>query len=66
MHVHVSSPEGEAKFWLEPILSLASETGLGRRELAQMQRVVEPGIFDIFVGSSSVSTVTTQLQVNPI
>ena len=41
MHVHVSCPEGEAKFWLEPLLSLASHTGLSRRELARMQRVVE-------------------------
>jgi hypothetical protein len=41
MHVHVSSPDGEAKFWLEPILSLATHTGLGSRELAHIQRVVE-------------------------
>jgi hypothetical protein len=42
MHVHVSSPDGEAKFWLEPILSLATQTGrLSSRELARMQRVVE-------------------------
>lgn len=41
MHVHVSSPTGEAKFWLEPILSLATHTGLDARELMRMQRVVE-------------------------
>jgi hypothetical protein len=41
LHVHVSSPEGEAKFWLEPILSLATHTGLSARELARMQRAVE-------------------------
>jgi hypothetical protein len=41
MHVHVSSPDGEAKFWLEPILALASHTGLSRRELSAMQRKVE-------------------------
>ena len=28
MHVHLSSPDGEAKFWTEPILALASHTGL--------------------------------------
>ena len=28
MHVHVGSPDGEAKFWLEPRLSLATHTGL--------------------------------------
>jgi hypothetical protein len=41
VHVHVASPDGEAKFWLEPILALASHTGLGTGELAKMQRVVE-------------------------
>jgi hypothetical protein len=39
--MHVQSPEGEAKFWLEPILSLATHTGLSARELSRMQRVVE-------------------------
>lgn len=39
MHVHVTSPEGEAKFWLEPILALAGHTGLSARELARVQRV---------------------------
>ena len=41
MHVHVSSPDGEAKFGLEPILSLATHTGLAARELARTQRAVE-------------------------
>ena len=41
MHVHVSSPDGEAKYWLEPILALASHTGLSARELKRMQQVVE-------------------------
>ena len=41
MHVHVSCPDGEAKFWLEPLLALATHTGLGSRELARMQRAVE-------------------------
>ena len=33
LHVHLSSPDGEAKFWLEPILALAVHTGLTAREL---------------------------------
>jgi hypothetical protein len=41
MHVHVSSPDGEAKFWLEPLLALAAHTGLPHRELRHMQRLVE-------------------------
>jgi len=41
MHVHLSSPDGEAKFWIEPILALASHTGLPARELKKMQTIVE-------------------------
>jgi len=41
MHVHVACADGEAKFWLEPILALASHTGLRARDLAEMQQVVE-------------------------
>lgn len=41
MHVHVSSPSGEAKFWLEPMLALAAHTGVTSRELKNMQKLVE-------------------------
>jgi len=33
MHVHVTSGDGEAKFWLEPIVSLASSQGYSKRQL---------------------------------
>jgi hypothetical protein len=41
MHVHIESPDGEAKFWIEPLLALTSHSGLPARELARMQRAVE-------------------------
>lgn len=41
MHVHVSCPNGEAKFWLEPVLALAEHTGLRSRELRRIQVVIE-------------------------
>ena len=41
MHVHISSLDGEAKFLLEPVLALASHSGLPARELKKMQRIVE-------------------------
>lgn len=41
MHVHVSSADGEAKFWIEPLVALADATGLGHRELRELQDVVE-------------------------
>ena len=40
-HVHVVSPEGEAKFWLEPIVALAESFRLSPRELKELQGVVE-------------------------
>jgi hypothetical protein len=41
MHVHVVSPDGEAKFWLEPIVSLATFDGFGPHQLTRLQGVVE-------------------------
>jgi hypothetical protein len=42
VHVHVSCPDGEAKFWLEPVIALADYTpGLSRRRLTEMQQLVE-------------------------
>jgi hypothetical protein len=41
LHVHVESGSGEAKFWLEPIVSLAVNKGLNVRELKAIQRIVE-------------------------
>jgi len=41
MHVHVGSPHGEAKFWLEPAIELARNYGLGDAELKAAQRLVE-------------------------
>ena len=41
MHVHVTCEDGEAKFWLEPILSLATYHGLNQRKLNEIQKIVE-------------------------
>ncbi len=40
-HVHVVSSEGEAKFWLEPIVALAEKSGLSAKQLNEIQKVVE-------------------------
>ncbi|MFM8454606.1 MAG: DUF4160 domain-containing protein [Gammaproteobacteria bacterium] len=47
MHVHVNSQDGEAKFWLEPIVALASNYGLSRTQLKEIQNLVEEHIHDI-------------------
>ena len=41
LHIHIASPEGEAKFWLEPVLELAENKGLASRELTKLAKIVE-------------------------
>jgi len=41
VHVHVSCEKGEAKFWLGPIISLATYHGLNASKLDQIQEIVE-------------------------
>lgn len=40
MHIHVQHAEGEAKFWLEPSVALASQHGLTSRKLAVIERLI--------------------------
>ncbi|RKY08995.1 MAG: DUF4160 domain-containing protein [Planctomycetota bacterium] len=40
-HVHVVSPDGEAKFWIEPMVVLAACSGLTKRQVSYLQKVVE-------------------------
>ena len=39
-HIHVSCPAGVAKFWLEPLVSLASYYRLSAKELRQVEDIV--------------------------
>ena len=41
IHIHVTCEDGEAKFWLEPIVSLAISHGLNARRLSEIQKIVE-------------------------
>ena len=41
MHVHVHSPRGEAKFWLEPAISLAKNGGLSTQQINVVLRVIQ-------------------------
>ena len=47
IHVHVAHPDGEAKFWLPPVVALATHTGLSRRQLREAQTVVETHLEEI-------------------
>lgn len=37
MHVHVTGPEGEAKYWLEPDIELATSHGLPAHLLSELE-----------------------------
>jgi hypothetical protein len=41
IHVHVMCPDGEAKFWIEPIVALNENQGLSPRVLNELQSLVE-------------------------
>jgi hypothetical protein len=41
MHIHVTCSEGEAKFWLEPVIALATFYRLSPKQLNELQKVVE-------------------------
>ena len=40
-HVHVTCPDGEAKYWVEPTVALADFVGLSKKQLIELQRFVE-------------------------
>jgi hypothetical protein len=40
-HVHVVSADGEAKFWLEPEIELAKNHHYSRKQLKQIELLIE-------------------------
>jgi hypothetical protein len=47
MHVHVLCSSGEAKFWLTPVVHLATSTGLSPRQITDAQGVVQAHMKEI-------------------
>ncbi len=41
IHVHINSVDGEAKFWIEPIVTLANYQGYTKKQLLELQKIVE-------------------------
>jgi hypothetical protein len=39
-HVHVAHPDGEAKFWLDPIIEVAVVIGLSAHQLREAREIV--------------------------
>ncbi len=40
-HIHVASPDGEAKFWITPQVVLARNAGLSKRQIEELKKVIE-------------------------
>ena len=49
-HVHVTCEYGEAKFWFEPLISLAVYHGLNQKKLSEMQAIIEKHKNEIIKG----------------
>ena len=41
IHVHVLSADGEAKYWLEPEISLAKNYNLSPKQLREIESIIE-------------------------
>ncbi len=41
MHIHILSPDGEAKFWIEPVVALADYRGYSTKQITELKKVVE-------------------------
>lgn len=47
MHVHIWSPEGEAKFWIEPIVALADYKKFSSKQIKELDKVVNEHVKEI-------------------
>ena len=47
IHIHVHCADGEAKFWIEPIPSLAESQNLSSKQLNKLQKIVEKHLDEI-------------------
>ncbi|MCH8218481.1 MAG: DUF4160 domain-containing protein [Planctomycetes bacterium] len=41
VHIHVSSPDGEAKFWMTPSVELSKNIGFSEHQIHELTKVVE-------------------------
>jgi hypothetical protein len=46
-HVHVEHAEGEAKFWIDPVIELAANFGLKPKQIAEAQSVIKEHLNEI-------------------
>ncbi|MEX0289358.1 MAG: DUF4160 domain-containing protein [Flavobacteriaceae bacterium] len=46
-HIHIYSPDGEAKFWIEPNIELSVNKGLKKTELKEIEKLIEENLNEI-------------------
>lgn len=46
-HVHVQHADGEAKFWIDPVVELAGNFGLKPKQIAEGQSLIEEHLNEI-------------------
>ena len=46
-HVHVSHPDGEAKFWISPVVNLAMSSGLSSQQIRAVEKMVQQHLEEI-------------------
>lgn len=47
IHIHVNSPDGEAKFWIVPEIVLAKNYGFSQSQVKELKSVIEEHKDDI-------------------
>ena len=40
-HIHVISPDGEAKYWMTPSIELAQSVGFSKKELNKLTEIIK-------------------------
>jgi hypothetical protein len=40
-HIHVASPDGEAKFWLTPEIEVVKNVGFSEKQITELKKVIE-------------------------
>lgn len=41
MHIHVISPDGEAKFWIEPEIELEKSVGFNQKQVNLLEQIIK-------------------------
>ena len=47
IHIHVVSPDGEAKIWLEPKIEIAKSIGYSQKAINEVLTIVKENKYDI-------------------